>query len=146
MLEAVDEVLHSVRVRVRVRARVGVRVRPLTLTLTLTRWSIRTYSCTSLASHPSYGQRCGRALSFHPYPNPNPNPDPNQVRQTWAQANPTPTRTPNQVRQSWARRDSDFIGRFDLLWDGESEPKLAEYNADTPTVLVRLRLRVRVKP
>ena len=30
----------------------------------------------------------------------------------------------------------DFIGRFDFLWDGEGEPKLAEYNADTPTVLV----------
>ena len=41
-----------------------------------------------------------------------------------------------QVRLSWARRDTDFIGRLDLLWDGEGEPKLAEYNADTPTVLV----------
>ena len=41
-----------------------------------------------------------------------------------------------QVRQSWARRDTDFVGRLDLLWDGEGEPKLAEYNADTPTVLV----------
>ena len=40
------------------------------------------------------------------------------------------------VRNSWRLRDTDFIGRFDLLWDGEGEPKLAEYNADTPTVLV----------
>ena len=28
----------------------------------------------------------------------------------------------------------DFIGRFDLLWDGEGEPKLAEYNAFYSTV------------
>ena len=40
------------------------------------------------------------------------------------------------MRASWERRQTDFIGRFDLLWDGEGEPKLAEYNADTPTVLV----------
>lgn len=29
-----------------------------------------------------------------------------------------------QVRSSWERRDTDFIGRFDLLWDGEGEPKV----------------------
>lgn len=40
------------------------------------------------------------------------------------------------IRSSWERRDGDLVGRFDLLWDGEGEPKLAEYNADTPTVLV----------
>ena len=40
------------------------------------------------------------------------------------------------VRRSWRSRNTDFIGRFDLLWDGEGEPKLAEYNADTPTVLI----------
>jgi glutathionylspermidine synthase len=26
--------------------------------------------------------------------------------------------------------------RFDMLWDGENEPKFCEYNADTPTVLI----------
>lgn len=40
------------------------------------------------------------------------------------------------VRRSWRSRHTDFLGRLDLLWDGEGEPKLAEYNADTPTVLV----------
>lgn len=40
------------------------------------------------------------------------------------------------VRSSWHARSTDFIGRLDLLWDGEGEPKLAEYNADTPTVLI----------
>ena len=40
------------------------------------------------------------------------------------------------VRRSWHARQVDFIGRFDLVWDGVGEPKLAEYNADTPTVLI----------
>ena len=40
------------------------------------------------------------------------------------------------VRISWRERQPDLAGRFDLLWDGEGAPKLAEYNADTPTVLV----------
>ncbi|EJK64595.1 hypothetical protein THAOC_14655 [Thalassiosira oceanica] len=37
------------------------------------------------------------------------------------------------VRHSWRTRQSDLCGRLDLLWDGEGPPKLAEYNADTPT-------------
>ena len=40
------------------------------------------------------------------------------------------------IRASWAQRHCDFIGRFDFLWDGEGEPMLAEYNADTPTVMI----------
>ncbi|EQC35671.1 hypothetical protein SDRG_06953 [Saprolegnia diclina VS20] len=40
------------------------------------------------------------------------------------------------VRDSWARRDPDLLGRFDFSWDGTGPPKLLEYNADTPTVLV----------
>jgi glutathionylspermidine synthase len=40
------------------------------------------------------------------------------------------------VRKSWRERHDDLAGRFDLLWDGNSPPKLAEYNADTPTVLI----------
>jgi glutathionylspermidine synthase len=40
------------------------------------------------------------------------------------------------VRASWAARESDFIGRFDFIWDGAGDPKLLEYNADTPTLLV----------
>lgn len=33
-------------------------------------------------------------------------------------------------------RDWSLYGRFDLTWDGESEPKLLEYNADTPAALM----------
>lgn len=41
-----------------------------------------------------------------------------------------------EVRRSWRARERDFLGRFDFMWDGRGEPKLAEYNADTPTILV----------
>jgi len=40
------------------------------------------------------------------------------------------------VAQSWQRRDDTLYGRFDFSWDGEGEPKLLEYNADTPTSLL----------
>jgi glutathionylspermidine synthase len=40
------------------------------------------------------------------------------------------------VAQSWARAEPSLFGRFDLSWDGEGEPKLLEYNADTPTSLL----------
>jgi glutathionylspermidine synthase len=39
------------------------------------------------------------------------------------------------VAVSWRRRDPDLYGRFDLAFDGNSPPKLLEYNADTPTAL-----------
>jgi glutathionylspermidine synthase len=40
------------------------------------------------------------------------------------------------VATSWRRRDATLFGRFDLAWHGEGEPKLLEYNADTPTSLL----------
>lgn len=40
------------------------------------------------------------------------------------------------VARSWAERDPSLYGRFDFSWDGEGEPKLLEYNADTPTALL----------
>lgn len=38
-------------------------------------------------------------------------------------------------RKSWAERQTDLMARFDFLIDGGA-PKLLEYNADTPTLLV----------
>ena len=38
--------------------------------------------------------------------------------------------------ESWKRKDRSIYGRFDFSYDGKSEPKLLEYNADTPTSLV----------
>jgi glutathionylspermidine synthase len=39
------------------------------------------------------------------------------------------------VRESWRRDDPTVYGRFDLSYDGTRDPKLLEYNADTPTAL-----------
>jgi glutathionylspermidine synthase len=40
------------------------------------------------------------------------------------------------IRRSWERDDFSLYGRFDLAYDGQSPPKLLEYNADTPTALI----------
>jgi glutathionylspermidine synthase len=40
------------------------------------------------------------------------------------------------VAQSWRDRDPSLYGRMDLSWDGHGDPKLLEYNADTPTALL----------
>jgi glutathionylspermidine synthase len=39
------------------------------------------------------------------------------------------------VRASWQEKQPTIYGRFDLCYDGESAPKLLEFNADTPTAL-----------
>ena len=40
------------------------------------------------------------------------------------------------VTRSWHGGEPSLYGRFDLRYDGDSEPKLLEYNADTPTALI----------
>ena len=40
------------------------------------------------------------------------------------------------VSNSWHRREPALLGRFDLAYDGLGEPKLLEYNADTPMSLL----------
>ena len=40
------------------------------------------------------------------------------------------------IRHSWEVDEQSIIGRFDLVYDGRSSPKLLEYNADTPTNLI----------
>jgi glutathionylspermidine synthase len=40
------------------------------------------------------------------------------------------------IETSFAEREFSLYGRFDLAYDGKSEPKLLEYNADTPTSLL----------
>lgn len=37
------------------------------------------------------------------------------------------------VAETWERGDPTLYGRFDFAYDGQSPPKLYEYNADTPT-------------
>jgi glutathionylspermidine synthase len=40
------------------------------------------------------------------------------------------------VVRSWRDEEPALYGRMDLSWDGKGEPKLLEYNADTPTALL----------
>lgn len=40
------------------------------------------------------------------------------------------------IKYSWDNETPAIYGRFDLAYDGESPPKLLEYNADTPTSLL----------
>jgi glutathionylspermidine synthase len=40
------------------------------------------------------------------------------------------------VADSFRQGEPTLFGRFDLAWDGNGEPKLLEYNADTPTSLL----------
>jgi glutathionylspermidine synthase len=40
------------------------------------------------------------------------------------------------IRDSWEDDEPSLYGRFDLSWDGNGEPKMLEYNADTPTALL----------
>lgn len=40
------------------------------------------------------------------------------------------------IKASWEQNHPSMYGRFDLAYDGQSAPKLLEYNADTPTALL----------
>jgi glutathionylspermidine synthase len=40
------------------------------------------------------------------------------------------------IERSWNDDEPSVYGRFDLAWDGTGEPKMLEYNADTPTALL----------
>ena len=40
------------------------------------------------------------------------------------------------ITDSFNREDFSLYGRFDLAYDGKGEPKMLEYNADTPTSLL----------
>jgi glutathionylspermidine synthase len=40
------------------------------------------------------------------------------------------------IEKSWNDDEKSLFGRFDLSWDGTGEPRMLEYNADTPTALL----------
>ena len=40
------------------------------------------------------------------------------------------------IRRSWNDGQFDLFGRFDWSWDGINPPKMLEYNADTPSLLL----------
>jgi glutathionylspermidine synthase len=39
------------------------------------------------------------------------------------------------IERSWENEEPSFYGRFDLSFDGVNQPKMLEFNADTPTSL-----------
>lgn len=47
-----------------------------------------------------------------------------------------PPRAVPLIEESWEADAPSLYGRFDLSWDGTGEPRMLEYNADTPTSLV----------
>lgn len=58
------------------------------------------------------------------------------VARDWWDRLGIPTNAIPAILRSWERDDFSLYGRFDLAFDGVGEPKLLEYNADTPTALV----------
>jgi len=47
-----------------------------------------------------------------------------------------PERWQQRIVDSWKQQEASLYGRFDLWYDGVGQPKLIEYNADTPTALL----------
>jgi glutathionylspermidine synthase len=58
------------------------------------------------------------------------------IRDDWRERLAIPEPAWREVIASWERDDLSLYGRFDLMWDGGGDPKLLEYNADTPTGLL----------
>lgn len=58
------------------------------------------------------------------------------VRNGWWDRLAIPENAIGHVRNSWMESDFPLYGRFDLAWNGRDQPKLLEYNADTPTSLL----------
>lgn len=58
------------------------------------------------------------------------------VRNGWWDRLAIPESAIGMIQTSWMTSDLSLYGRFDLAWDGTGDPKLLEYNADTPTSLL----------
>ena len=58
------------------------------------------------------------------------------VKRGWWDRLAIPEAAIGLVQTSWMTSDFSIYGRFDLAWDGKDQPKLLEYNADTPTSLL----------
>lgn len=56
-------------------------------------------------------------------------------RHWWDRLAIPPSAVPSILR-SWERDDFHLYGRFDFAYDGNTPPKMLEYNADTPTTLL----------
>jgi glutathionylspermidine synthase len=58
------------------------------------------------------------------------------VRRDWWGRLAIPEAAVGLIQTSWMAADFSLYGRFDLAWNGSGQPKLLEYNADTPTSLL----------
>ncbi len=58
------------------------------------------------------------------------------IKRGWWDRLAIPEPVAGLVQTSWMASDFSLYGRFDLAWDGTGQPKLLEYNADTPTSLL----------
>ena len=58
------------------------------------------------------------------------------IKHNWWQRIGIPASAIPVILNSWERDDFSLYGRFDFAFDGNTPPKLLEYNADTPTALV----------
>ena len=47
-----------------------------------------------------------------------------------------PNNVQNLIEQSFYKKEPHVYGRFDFSWNGKGNPKMLEYNADTPTSLI----------
>lgn len=51
-----------------------------------------------------------------------------------------PDKFHDMIKNSWRNKEPSLYGRFDLSYDGKSPPKMLEYNADTPTLVIETSL------
>jgi len=54
------------------------------------------------------------------------------IRKSWGQV----YENGKYVQSAKDKKHFDFLGRFDWSWNGVDPPKLLEYNADTPSLLL----------
>ncbi len=58
------------------------------------------------------------------------------LKQDWLDLFKLPADIKKLVETSWREKDFSLYSRFDFSWNGVGDPKLLEYNADTPTGLL----------
>jgi glutathionylspermidine synthase len=51
-----------------------------------------------------------------------------------------PEKFHDMIKSSWKNKEPTLYGRFDLSYDGKTPPKMLEYNADTPTLVIETSL------
>jgi glutathionylspermidine synthase len=58
------------------------------------------------------------------------------IQRDWLERLFIPAQAHDLIKASWQNGERNIIGRFDLAFNGKDQPKMLEYNADTPTGLL----------